>query len=98
VTRRSIMEYAEAVKGRYLGASKKEKAKILDEFVAVTQLHRKAAIRLLSRLNGSSRGAAASTGRKRRGRPPEYDLAVVAALKIAWEAGFPRFCRSWCAF
>jgi hypothetical protein len=86
VTRRSIMEYGEAVKGRYLGASKKEKAKILDEFVAVTQLHRKAAIRLLSRLNGSSRGAAASTGRKRRGRPPEYDLAVVAALKIAWEA------------
>jgi hypothetical protein len=49
VTRRSIMEYAEAVQRRYLRASKKKKTEILDEFVANTKLHRKAAIRLLNR-------------------------------------------------
>jgi len=74
------------VKGRYLGASKKEKARILDEFVAVTRLHRKAAIRLLSRLNGSRANAARIAGTRRRGRPPEYDSAVVAALEVAWGA------------
>ena len=34
--RRSILEYAEAIRRRYLGASKKIKTKILDEFVAAT--------------------------------------------------------------
>jgi len=80
------MEYAQAVKERYLHSSRKEKAKILDEFVAATHLHRKAAIRLLNRLNGSRASGTGTAGRKRRGRPPEYDVAVVAALKVAWEA------------
>jgi hypothetical protein len=79
VTRRSIMEYAEAVRGRYLRASKKTKTKILDEFVAATGLHRKAAIRLLNRRNRLFQG-------KRQGRPRLYGLEVMAALKVAWEA------------
>jgi hypothetical protein len=73
------MEYAEAVRRRYFRASKKKKTEILDEFVANTKVHRKAAIRLLNRKEGSPR-------KKRRGRPRLYDLEVMAALKISWEA------------
>jgi len=62
-----------------MGASKKLKTKILDEFVAATGLHRKAAIRLLNRRIGPA-------GRKRRGRPQLYGLEVMSALKVAWEA------------
>ena len=44
MTRGSIREYTQAVRERYLRASKKEKGKILDEFVSVTGYHRKSAI------------------------------------------------------
>jgi len=79
VTRRSITEYAEAVRGRYLRASKKAKAEMLNEFVATTGMHRKAVIRLLNRRNRSP-------GKKRGGRPRLYGLEVMAAVKITWEA------------
>jgi hypothetical protein len=79
VTRRSIEEYADAVRGRYYRVPKKKKTEILDEFVANTGLHRKAAIRLLGRGNKPP-------GRKRRGRPKLYGLEVMVALKVAWEA------------
>ncbi len=74
MTRRSIMEYAEAVRGRYLRSSKKMKVQILDEFVAATGLHRKAAIRLFNR-----RGM--SIKRKRSGRPRLYSLEAIAAAQ-----------------
>jgi hypothetical protein len=51
MTRGGIQEYTEAVRGRYLRASKKEKGRILDEFTTVVGCHRKAAIRLLHRRN-----------------------------------------------
>ena len=79
MTRRSIIEYAEAVRERYLRASKKAKTEILNEFVATTRLHRKAAIRLLNRRDRPS-------GKKRGGRPKLYGLEARAALKVAWEA------------
>jgi len=79
MTRSSILEYVEAVRGRYFRASKKEKGKILDEFTQVTRLHRKAAIRLLNRVVESS-------GKKRRGRTRKYDVAVIDSLKTIWEA------------
>ena len=50
MTRRSVLEYAQALRSRYFRASKGEKGKMLDEFTKVTGLHRKAAIRLLGRL------------------------------------------------
>ena len=56
MTRGSIGEYTEAIRGRYLLASKKEKGRILDEFTKVIGCHRKAAIRLLRRGN-QPRGA-----------------------------------------
>jgi len=79
MTRGSIREYAEAVRGRYLIASRKEKSRILDEFTKVTGCHRKAAIRLVRRRH-------CPRGDKRRGRPRQYGTAAAEALKAAWEA------------
>ena len=79
MTRRSIVEYAQAVRSRYLRASKVDKGKMLDEFMQVTDLHRKAAIRLLNRANQPRRG-------KRRGRPRRYGSDVAGMLKAIWEA------------
>ena len=52
MTRRSVLEYAEAVRYRYRLGNKVEKGKILDEFTRVTGWHRKAVIRLLNRRRG----------------------------------------------
>lgn len=76
MARESVEELVQAWRPRYLRAKRakrKEKTKILDEFVALTGYHRKAAIRLLR-------------GRKRRkrcarpGRPKTYTNEVKAAL------------------
>ncbi len=79
MTRGSIREYTEAERGRYLRASKKEKSRILDEFTKVISCHRKAAIRLLRRVNQPE-------GNKMRGRPQQYSPAVAGALRMVWEA------------
>lgn len=86
MTRRSILEYADAVRARYLRASKPEKGKILDEFIQVTGMHRKAAIRLL---NKTSR----TVMLKRRGRKRKYGREVAAALAGVWEAS-DRLCSA----
>jgi hypothetical protein len=79
VTRRNIVEYAQAVRGRYHRADKKAKTEILTEFVATTGMHRKAVIRLL---NGKKDR---SSGKKKRGRPRLYGREEMAALRVAWE-------------
>ena len=79
MTRRSILEYAEAVRERYRSGKKKAKTKILDEFVASTGLHRKAAVRLLNRVKEKGEG-------KKSGRPKRYSLEAISALSVAWEA------------
>ena len=78
MSRGSVREYVEAVRGRYRGGDRKGKGRILDEFTEVTGYHRKAAIRLLRRTHDPP-------GR-RRGRPKRYGPEVVEALKVAWEA------------
>jgi len=77
MTRGSIGEYTEAVRGRYFRALNKERGRILDEFASVTGCHRKAVIRLLHRGNLPRTS-------KKRGRPREYGAAVVDALKLVW--------------
>ena len=72
----SKQELVERLRPRYLQASRSEKTRILDEFVAVTGLHRKSAIRALRK--GYQRG------RERRGRKRTYTGAVVAALVEIW--------------
>jgi len=79
MTRGSIQEYNEAVRERYLRADKKDKGKILDEFVNVTGYRRKSAIRLLHRRRQG-------VPRRRRGRPKKYGSYAIEALKLAWEA------------
>ena len=79
MTRRSIQEYAQALRGRYFKASKEEKGKMLDEFTQVTGLHRKAAIRLLHQPVQPGTG-------KRRGRPGKYGTEEAEALRLVWEA------------
>ena len=79
MTRGSILEYREALRLRYLKAEKKEKGRILDEFVQVTGYHRKSAIRLLCRDGPRKRG-------KRRGRQRRYGDEVVDALRKVWNA------------
>jgi hypothetical protein len=77
--RGSILEYAEALRNRYHGASKKGKGKMLDEFTQVAGLRRKAAIRLLNRQGQPVAG-------KRRGRKRKYGTGVTEALRVVWEA------------
>ena len=79
MTRGSIREYTEAVRGRYFLAAKRERGKILDEFTKVTGCHRKAAIRLFRRGNQPRTN-------KKRGRPRRYGANVAEALRVAWEA------------
>lgn len=73
-TRRELLAN---LRPRYLKASKAEKGRILDEFVALTGYNRKYAIHLLK--NGAPRRRA----RKRRSRL-RYTLEVVAALAQVW--------------
>ena len=94
MTRRSILEYARAVRERYRRSTKEAKARILDEFLATTHLHRKAAIRLLNRVEA----AAARPGAKKRGWPRLYGVEVTAALKVAYEASDRLCSRRLCPF
>ena len=79
MTQASIREYVEAVRGRYLRASKKEKSRILDELTKVVGCHRKSAIRLLNTKRRSE-------PKQKRGRCKEYRGNVVKVLRMAWEA------------
>jgi hypothetical protein len=79
VKQASKHELAGAVRDRYLRADRRGKATILDEFVASTGYHRKAAIRLLRQ--GPPRPRQGHGGRPRR-----YSSVVVGALRVAAEA------------
>ena len=73
--RSSVEEYAELMRGRYRGASRTEKSRLLDEFTEVTGYNRKSAIRLLTGRQSRPEGA-----KKKLGRPRRYDDGVVSAL------------------
>jgi hypothetical protein len=77
MTHVTVHEYAAALRPRYRAARRKDKGKILDEFCRTTNLHRKAAIRLL---NAESRPKAV-----RRGRPRKYGPEVTEPLRRVWE-------------
>jgi hypothetical protein len=79
MTKQAKRELLKKIRPRYLKASKAEKTRILDEFVATTDYNRKYAIHLLH--NGPPRRST-----KRAGRQPTYGPDVVAALAKVWEA------------
>jgi len=74
----SKQELLATIQPRYLKAGRKDKQKILDEFVAVTGYHRKYAIRVLNtkKHNGPS---------KKPGPRRIYQGEVVTALEYIWE-------------
>lgn len=80
MTRASLREYAAVQRLRYQQATRAEKHQLLDEIVAVTRLHRKAAIRLLRR----SPRARSSPGPG--GRPRTYGPEVARAAEVLWQA------------
>lgn len=73
-------EVLRAIRARYRAASKQEKTRVLDEFVAVAGCHRKHSIRLLGLTdNDTEESASEAVGR------PVYEEAVREALVVAWE-------------
>lgn len=76
MSQHSKRELVQRIQPRYLKADRKEKTKILNEFVANTGLHRKAAIRSLRRHSRPSK--------EYRGRRKTYTGSVVAALAQIW--------------
>lgn len=72
-------ELVGAIRQRYLEGDRAEKARFLDEFVAVSGFHRKHAMRLLRK---------GSPGTRSGPRPERriYDDAVRVALIVLWEA------------
>jgi hypothetical protein len=79
MTRVGVKEYVDALRDRYLRGSKKEKGKVLDEFVRVVGCHRKSAVRLLGREKKASHRGNSGRGRLYKGE-------VVDVLRMAWEA------------
>jgi len=77
ITRKEIIE---VLRKRYLKASKKEKTKLLDEFIALAGCHRKHAVRLLGKRNQ------AEESNKRIASRAVYSEAVKEALIVVWEA------------
>jgi len=86
ISKETKAELVCALSERYRSSPKRDKGRILDEFVAVSGYHRKHAIRLL--LGGGSpeeamrMGSRPDAGRQRR----VYDEAVTEALVVLWEA------------
>ena len=78
VKQASKHELAGVVRERYLRADRRGKGAILDEFVASTGYHRKAAIRLL-------RQGPPPPRQGHGGRPRAYSSVVVGALRVAAE-------------
>ena len=73
-------ELVRALRERYGNATRAERIRILDEFVAVSGYHRKHAIRVI-------RGSIdVVKSRKGNSRPRLYDEAVRQALIVLWEA------------
>ena len=78
MSQRSKRELLHKIRPRYLKANKVGKTRILDEFIAVTDYHRKYANRLLKNGPGPK-------GRKKKGRRKVYQGEVVQALIQVWE-------------
>ena len=73
-------ELLATIRDRYRESTKREKSRILDEFISVTGHHRKHGIRLLGQSDGE--GEKQSTARGLR----IYDEAVREAVIVIWEA------------
>ena len=73
-------ELLASIRDRYRESSRKDKSRILDEFIAVTGHHRKHGIGLLAQSAEGSTGTGAVKGRR------IYDDAVREVVILIWEA------------
>ena len=76
VTRTEVLG---AIRNRYLEASRRDKSRMLDEFVALVGYHRKHAVRLLNQAGQQSPKRSVPRGKR------IYDEAVRQALIVVWE-------------
>ena len=79
ISAQARLELFQALRERYREASRREKGRILDEFVAVAKCHGKHAVRLLGRPGEESTTFATAPGRR------VYDEAVREAPVVLWE-------------
>jgi hypothetical protein len=79
ISKHTKAELLAALRDRYLQASKADKTKVLDEFVAIAGCHRKHAIRLLTGPSTAARGSPLVA-------PRIYGEGVREALIMLWEA------------
>ena len=84
MSQRSKREMIEAIRPRYLKASKARKVQILDEFIATTGYHRKYAIRVFNH-------EPKPRGLRKPGRRKTYQGEVVNILEQIWEI-YGRIC------
>ena len=73
-------ELLATLRDRYRSSSKKDKGRILDEFIAVTGHHRNHGIRLLGRFDEDDEVPRQARGQR------IYDEAVSEAVIVIWEA------------
>ena len=78
ISKMAKQDLVATIRDRYQQVSKKDKVRILDEFIPITGHHREHGIRLLS-------GTAGNKGKLAEGRRI-YDEAVREAVIVAWEA------------
>ena len=81
ISKMAKQELLATIRDRYRASSKKDKGRILDEFIAVTGHHRKHGIRLLGQ-SGDDGEQQPAAKRSRR----IYDEAVRQAVIVVWEA------------
>ena len=80
ISRMAKQELLATIRDRYRESSKKDKGRILDEFIAVTGHHRKHGTRLLGQSGDAGEKLSMIKGRR------IYDEAVREAVILAWEA------------
>ena len=80
MSRMAKRELLASIQHRYQGSSKRDKGRILDEFIAVTGHHRKHGIRLLGQTGEAADQVTGVKGRR------IYDEAVREAVILVWEA------------
>ena len=81
ISKMAKQELLATIRDRYRASSKKDKGRILDEFIAVTGHHRKHGIRLLGQSgDDGEQQPAAKKGRR------IYDESVRQAVIVLWEA------------
>ena len=80
ISKMAKQELLATIRDRYRSSSKKDKSRILNEFIAVTGHHRKDGIRLLGKPDDDEGTTHSVRGRR------IYDEAVRAAMIVIWEA------------